>query len=82
MPRICYYCGKGPIFGNKITRRGLAKKKGGVGQKITGITKRKFKPNLQKVKAFVGGKTRSINVCTRCITHGKVVKPIKVKTKA
>lgn len=77
MPRTCHFCGKGPIFGKTVTRRGLAKRKGGVGQKITGITKRKFKPNLQRVKAFVGGKTRSIYVCTKCIHQGKVVRPIK-----
>ena len=77
MPRTCFYCGKGPIFGNTISRRGLAKSKGGVGRKITGITKRKFKPNLQRVKAVIKGTTKSISVCARCIKHGKVIKPIK-----
>ncbi len=77
MPRTCFYCGKGPIFGNTIARRGLAKSKGGVGRKITGITKRKFKPNLQKVKAVIKGTTKSISVCARCIKQGNVIKPTK-----
>lgn len=80
MPRTCYFCGKGPVFGKSIMRRGMAKKKGGVGQKITGISVRKFKPNLQRVKAVVEGKTRTIYSCTKCIHMGKVVKPIKIKT--
>ena len=79
MPRTCFYCGKGPSFGKKITRRGMAKKKGGVGQKITGVSIRKFKPNLQRVKAVVDGATRTINVCTKCIHMGKVVKPLRIK---
>lgn len=62
-----------------IARRGLAKKKGGVGKKITGITKRRFKPNLQYVRALVDGKSKRIRVCTRCISAGKVVKPVNVK---
>ena len=80
MPKTCYFCGKGPTFGKTISRRGLAKKKGGVGRKITGISTRKFKPNLQRVKAVVKGTTRTINVCTKCIHMGKVIKPVKVKS--
>lgn len=79
MPRTCHFCGKGPVFGKTIKRRGMAKKKGGVGQKITGISTRKFKPNLQRVKAVVNGTTKSIYTCTKCINMGKVVKPLKVK---
>lgn len=79
MPRTCFYCEKGPSFGNRITRRGMAKKKGGVGQKITGISTRKFKPNLQRIKAVVDGVTKRIYVCTKCIHMGKVTKPIKAK---
>ncbi|RKY39178.1 MAG: 50S ribosomal protein L28, partial [Candidatus Omnitrophota bacterium] len=44
MSRICEICGKKPIAGRKIARRGLAKKKGGIGKKITGITSRRFLP--------------------------------------
>lgn len=80
MPRTCYFCGKGPMFGKSISRRGLAKKKGGVGQKITGISVRKFRPNLQRVKAVVEGVTKTIYACTKCIHMGKVIKPVKAKT--
>src|SRR4026209_1186845 len=55
--RRCALCNKGPLRGEQITRRGLAKSQGGVGRKITGRSKRSFKPNLQKVRAVVDGKT-------------------------
>ena len=77
--QICETCGKRPLNGNKIARRGLAKKKGGVGKKITGITKRRFRPNLQKVRAIVNGGVKRIRVCTSCIQAGKVQKATKQK---
>jgi len=52
----------------------MAKKKGGAGQKITGLTKRRFLPNLQAVKAIVNGKAKRIRVCTKCLKAGKVKK--------
>ncbi len=61
--------------GQRIARRGLAKKKGGVGRKITGRTKRSYKPNLQRVRAIVNGKTVRIKVCTSCLRLGRVQKP-------
>jgi large subunit ribosomal protein L28 len=73
--RRCEICGKGPLRGEQITRRGLAKKKGGVGRKITGRSKRTFKPNLQKVRAVVNGKTVRLKVCTVCLRSGKVTRP-------
>lgn len=79
MSPVCHYCEKGPIFGRSIARRGLAKSKGGVGIKTTGVTKRMFRPNIQHVKAVVAGKTKTIYVCARCIKQGKVTKPIKKK---
>ena len=76
MSRICEICGKGPSAGRTITRRGLAKKKGGVGQRITGITKRRFLPNLKIVRALINGKTTKIKVCTKCLKAGKVKKAV------
>lgn len=76
MSRVCEICEKKTGVGYQIERRGLAKWKGGVGRKITGKTKRKFKPNLQKVRALVDGSPRRIKVCTRCISAGKVVKAL------
>ncbi len=74
MSMKCEICGKAPSFGKSITRRGLAKKKGGVGQKITGITPRLFKPNIQKVRVRTGGGVRRMRVCVRCIKGGKITK--------
>jgi large subunit ribosomal protein L28 len=73
--RRCAVCHKGPIRGEQITRRGLAKKAGGVGRKITGRSKRSFNPNLQRVRAIVEGKTVRIRVCTSCLRLGRVQKP-------
>ena len=55
MARICELTGKGPIKGSHIWRSGKAKKKGGIGTHVTAITKRRFMPNLQRVKAVVNG---------------------------
>jgi large subunit ribosomal protein L28 len=74
MSRICDICGKKPAAGRSIKRRGLAKKKGGVGRRITGVSKRRFLPNLQAVRAVVDGKTKKIRVCTSCLKAGKVIK--------
>lgn len=76
MSRVCELCGKKTQVGNQIERRGLAKWKGGVGRKITGKTKRTFKPNLQMVRAKINGAAKRIKVCTRCISAGKVVKAL------
>lgn len=72
--QLCAICGKKPLTGNSISRKGLAKKKGGIGKKVTGITKRRFFPNLQKVKAVINGTVKRIKVCTCCIQAGKVTK--------
>lgn len=74
MSRKCAICGKGPVAGRTIARRGLAKKKGGVGKKITGVTKRRFLPNLQTVRVVINGATKRIKVCTSCIKAGKIKK--------
>lgn len=75
MARVCEICGKRTETGNSITRRGLAKAKGGVGRRVTGKTKRTFKPNVQKVRAEVDGTVRRVKICTRCLKAGKVKKP-------
>jgi len=77
MARVCEFCGKSTRTGGSIARRGLAKKKGGVGLKTTGHTLRKFKPNIQRVRAVMKGEVRRVAVCTRCIKSGKVVKPLR-----
>lgn len=79
MPRVCYYTGKKTSFGKQITHRGKAKYLGGVGTKITGITARKFKPNIQKVRAVVNGRIVRIQVSAKAIRNGLVTKPIRRK---
>ena len=76
MARKCEICGRATTFGNKLKRRGLAKAKGGVGKKITGKSRRAFKPNIQKVRAVVSGHVRRIKVCTRCMKKGRIEKPV------
>jgi large subunit ribosomal protein L28 len=72
----CFFTGKKTQFGIKKTTRGKAKYLGGVGTKITGLTRRKVKPNLQKVRALVDGKIVRILVSTSAIRSGLVEKPI------
>jgi len=75
MARVCEFCGKGTQVGGIIARRGLPKKKGGVGLRITGRTKRTFKPNVQRVRAVVDGTVTRVKICTRCLKSGKIKKP-------
>ena len=77
MSRECYFTGKRTTFGRSICRRGKAKHLGGVGKKTTGITNRKFKPNIQKVRALIDGKICRIKVSTKAIKMGLVQKPPK-----
>lgn len=60
-----------------MARRGLAKRHGGVGEKVTGRTKRPVKPNIQKIRVEVDGSIRRMKVCTRCLRSGRVQKPKK-----
>jgi len=75
MARVCTFCNKRTEGGNHVARRGLPKKKGGIGLRITGHTLRKFKPNIQRVRAMVDGVPGRIKICTRCLKAGKAVKP-------
>ncbi len=77
MARICELTGKRPMKGSIIWRSGKAKKTGGIGTHITAITKRRFLPNLQRVKAVVNGEVRYIRVATSAIKKGLVVKAPK-----
>lgn len=71
MSKVCEKCGKKPVAGRSYARRGLAKKKGGVGRKVTGITKRRFVPNVQVVRIKeAGGTVRRARLCTKCLRVG------------
>jgi len=78
MARVCEICGKRSQMGNSVETRGKAKYLGGVGTKITGITRRQFKPNLQRVKISTpNGGAKTVRVCTQCIRSGAVKKVVK-----
>jgi large subunit ribosomal protein L28 len=78
MPRVCEFTGKKTTSGHTYTTRGKQKYLGGVGTKITGKTKRKFKPNIQVVNAQMeDGSVRKVKASTRAIRNGLVIKPLK-----
>jgi len=76
MARVCEICGKGPTSGRHIVRKGLEKKKGGIGLHTTGISKRRFLPNVQKIRVRDGNTVSTKRVCTSCIKAGKIVKAV------
>ena len=61
MANFCYNCGKGPGVGNHVSNANNKRK-------------RRFMPNLQRVRILEDGVPRRVRVCTRCIKAGKVVK--------
>jgi large subunit ribosomal protein L28 len=63
MAKMCKVCGKKPLYGNNVSH-------------ANNRTKRRFEPNLQRVRALVDGKTKRIMVCTSCIQAGKITKVI------
>jgi large subunit ribosomal protein L28 len=63
-------------MGNQITQRGKAKYLGGNGRKTTGISRRMFRPNLQRIRVQVNGGTSTKRVCTACIRSGAVQKAV------
>ena len=63
MSRVCSICGRGPGFGNNRSHSMVA-------------TKRRFEPNLQKIRILLNGSPTRAYVCTRCLKGGKVTKAI------
>jgi len=61
MSKVCDICGKKPMTGNNVSH-------------AHNVTKRRFNPNLQRVRALEGGRVRKMLVCTSCIKSGLVVK--------
>ena len=79
MSYVCEVCGKKSEMGNTITHRGKAKYLGGVGTKVTGISRRQFKPNLQRVRiSDASGGHKSVRICTQCIRSGAVTKIVRL----
>ncbi|MBC8097252.1 MAG: 50S ribosomal protein L28 [Akkermansiaceae bacterium] len=78
MARICELTGKRPIKGSIIWRSGKSKKSGGIGTHVTAITKRRFFPNLQRVKALMpNGEVRYVRVAASALKKGMVTKAPK-----
>lgn len=61
MAAVCDVCNKGPEFGNNVP---WSKKR----------TRRRFNPNIQRVRTNVNGATKRMNVCTSCLKAGKVTR--------
>jgi large subunit ribosomal protein L28 len=76
MSRQCDVCGKAAKLGNQITQRGKAKYLGGNGRKTTGISRRQFRPNLQRIQVQEGGSVVRKRVCTQCIRSGRITKAV------
>jgi large subunit ribosomal protein L28 len=74
MAKKCEVCGKGPKAGSTIVRHGLRKSKGGIGLHTTGISKRRFLPNLQRIRVSENGGVKRKIVCASCLRSGKVTK--------
>ena len=74
MLKICAVCQKGQVAGRSVVRKGLAKKKGGTGKKVTRSTARSFLPNLQKIRILTNNGPKKVYVCTKCIKKGLVKK--------
>lgn len=62
MPKVCQVTGKKPVRGYKYAIRGIAKKKKGIGLKITGKTKRRFQPNLVKKRLWFAPENRFVTL--------------------
>lgn len=61
MSRVCDICGKRPLVGNNRSH-------------ALNATKRKFYPNLQKIKAEIDGMVKRVKVCTTCLRSNRVQK--------
>ena len=79
MPRVCKFTGRKTTAGHTYTHRGKAKYLGGVGTKVTGKTKRTFKPNLRTITAVIDGSVQRVKASAKAMRMGLVVKPTKRK---
>ena len=79
MSRVCQFTGRKTSSGNTYTHRGKAKYLGGVGTKVTGKTKRRFRPNIQTVTAIVDGSVVRVKASAKAMRSGMIVKPLKRK---
>ena len=66
MAQKCEICGKRPLKGNQISH-------------AHNVTKRRWMPNLQRVRVLVNGTPKKMNVCVQCLRSGRVEKYVKAK---
>lgn len=62
MPRTCAVTGRRSTSGRSYALRGIAKKKKGIGLKITGCTNRRFRPNLQEKRLWIPEEKRFVTI--------------------
>lgn len=75
MSRICAITGKRPVKGGKITRKGLTKKSGGIGTSLVKNVRRRFKPNVQRIRVRLkSGQVKRMWVSAKAIKAGLVTK--------
>ena len=75
MARICAITGKRPTKGGRIIRKGLTKKSGGIGTSLVKNTKRRFRPNVQRIRVrLASGQVKRMWVCCKAIKAGLVTK--------
>jgi len=75
MGKFCVITGRKPVKGSSINRKGQTKKSGGIGTHVTSITKRKFRPNLQRVRIrTANGGTKRVWVSVKALKAGLVQK--------
>ena len=75
MTKVCVITGRRPVKGSIINRKGQSKKSGGIGTHVTSITKRKFRPNLQRVRIKLpNGGTKRVWVSVKALKAGLVTK--------
>lgn len=64
MARFCEFCEKGPTTGHLVSHSNIK-------------TRTRWLPNLKRMRAVIGGTTKTVRACTRCIRSGVVVRPVK-----
>jgi large subunit ribosomal protein L28 len=67
MAKTCFLTGKSSIVINSVTRKGKAKREGGVGKKTTGISKVRKYSNLQKKTVLVDGQKKTVWISARAM---------------
>ncbi|MGB0371855.1 MAG: 50S ribosomal protein L28 [Opitutales bacterium] len=75
MSRICAITGKRPVSGGRIIRKGQSKKSGGIGTHVVKVTKRRFRPNVQRVRVKLpSGQVKRMWVSVKAIKAGLIEK--------